>query len=224
MALLLLLSACITIREIPVEGVEEQETGPAPEIPPLEELIPRDAEEPAEAEEAEIPETENAVISTEGQQFLDFFIHQGDKFLLQIDGTVKVLQYHGRSKTRNELQFSDSTGNSYTADYAVIKKPLNQPQESTIIIVADETGKGEIIAGGQHFKLMTDSNLKLQIEKEGAREIFYSYIDFVTAYALGKGTLKMSGKEFLFFVSKDAGNPIAMDLDGDGRVEGDRVG
>lgn len=118
-----------------------------------------------------------------------------------MDGTPLVLRYEGRSNTRNELHFSDSAGNTYTADYAVIKKPLNKQPDSNLVIMADETGTGEIIASGQRFKLITDSNLKLQLQQSNT-PLFTSYEDFVYAHALGRGTIKLAGKEFLFLYPK----------------------
>jgi len=66
--------------------------------------------------------------------------------------------------------------------------------------------------GRLHFK---------DLGKQPSQEV--TYADLINYYALGIGTLEIDGNKFDIYIANLAGNPLAIDMNSNGRIDGEDI-
>jgi hypothetical protein len=179
---------------------------------------------------------ERAVRTTEGKDILNFVVAKGDSFMLRTAGVPHVLRYEKHIPTSRALVFYDEAdGKDITVRYQripmtgdsvlgqrfdfLIKRPggkaLMTSYGAKVI-----TDNGYTAVGGS-FAIRAPIRGRITVTDVGKR--YVTREDVLSYWILGKGKVTIGGRRFDVYVGARAGNPLAVDLDGDGKINGKEI-
>lgn len=151
----------------------------------------------------------------EGWDRLNFDITEGDYIVLESQEETRVLQITTLDTTRKSISFVEMQEEtvSYESYYDYIEANI----KDLLSTYQGEYERDGVRKTEGFFEPMTYT----EVLKRNPLVTFDAWADTRT---LGKGKLKIEDYgEFVFFVANKVGNPIAMDLNGDGLIDGMQI-
>ncbi|MFQ5620829.1 MAG: hypothetical protein ACE5FT_03225 [Candidatus Nanoarchaeia archaeon] len=143
-----------------------------------------------------------------------FIVNKGHYVLLDKGSMSFIVEYESIDTRKKEITFrlnrNDDT--RITVPYEIILESMRG------LISASE---GKFKSGGVEVSRGFYGDLSYEEVKEmNPRADWDAYADSKT---LGKGVLKIEDMTFPFYVGYKAGNPLSFDMNGDGRIVGERM-
>ncbi len=159
------------------------------------------------------------LIYKEGMDVVDFNIKKGNSFVIAAGKTNYVLKYKDFNAVKKTIVFEElSTGENISVFFTAI-------YDAGAMFLGGSFKEIKVDVGGRigdEFRVFTSkTGDRLYFEDLGKKPSQkVTYADLIRYYALGNTVLEIGGRNFTIYVANLAGNPLAIDMDGDGNING----